>query len=95
MHSGFLSLGEIINNEPALRSVRNVIKKSDVIIDFNKILPNMDKIVMPVKVVKKALYLKVENSICRSELKFKEQIIISKINNYYKEERINSIRFLS
>ena len=95
MRNGFLSLGEIINNEPSLSGLRNIIKKSDVIIDFNKIFPNMDKMVSPVKVIKKTLYLKAENSICRSELKFKEQIMINKINNYYKEERISSIRFLS
>lgn len=95
MPKDFLSLGEIIKIEPGLGKLRNVIKENDTIIDFNKIFPNFEKLVKPVKVSKKTLFLKVENSVCRSELKFKEQIILDKINNYYKENRINSIRFLS
>lgn len=95
MHKDFLSLGEIIKNEPGLEKLRNVIKENDTIIDFNKIFPKLEKLVKPFKVSRKTLFLKVENSVCRSELKFKEKIIMDRINDYYKEKRINSIKFLS
>lgn len=95
MRKDFLSLGEIIKNEPGLEKLRNVIKENDTIIDFNKIFPKLEKLVKPFKVSRKTLFLKVENSVCRSELKFKEKIIMDRINDYYKEKRINSIKFLS
>jgi len=94
MLKGFVSIGEIINNEPGFEKIRNVIKQSDVAIDFPTIFPALDKIAKPVKVEKKVLYLKVENPAWRSELKFQDSIIVGRINNYYKEERIKWIKFL-
>ncbi len=94
MLKGFVSIGEIINNEPGFEKIRNVIKQSDVAIDFLTIFPALDKIAKPVKVEKKVLYLKVENPAWRSELKFQDSIIVGRINNYYKEERIKWIKFL-
>jgi hypothetical protein len=41
------------------------------------------------------LKLKVENPAWRSELKFRETEIVEKINNHFKETRINNIRFTS
>ena len=46
------------------------------------------------KVDKKTLFLKVENSVWRSELKFSESIIVEKINKFFNEERIKFIKFL-
>jgi hypothetical protein len=91
----FESLSEIIKNEPGFEKLRNVMKQSAVSEDFYKIFPDLQKIAMAVKVEKKALHLKVENPAWRNELKFKEQLIINKINSFYKEERIKWIKFLS
>ena len=44
--------------------------------------------------VRKTLFLKVENPAWRNELKFKETEIVEKINKFYNEERINQIRFI-
>jgi hypothetical protein len=91
----FESLSEIIKNEPGFEKLRNVMKQSAVSEDFYKIFPDLQKIAMAVKVEKKALHLKVENPAWRNELKFKEQLIINKINSFYREERIKWIKFLS
>ena len=71
-----------------------IIKESDVVSEFNKIFPDLEKVAAAVKVEKKILSLKVENPTWRSELKFREKLIVDKINNYFKENRINKIRFV-
>lgn len=95
MHKGFISLGEAIEKEPSLGKIRNSIKDYDVVTNFYEIFKDFEKIAVPVKVKNKILFLRVENSVWRSELKFKEQNIIEKINKYLKEERIKKIKFVS
>ncbi len=94
MPDGFKSIADILNDEPGLERVRRVIKQSDVVLDFNKIFPDLKKLVKASKVDKNILFLKVKNSVLRSELKFKEVLIVSKINKYFNEERIKGIRFV-
>jgi hypothetical protein len=93
MLEGFRSLADILNKEPGLETVRKIIKQSDVVSDFHKVFPDLKKLVKALKVDNKILFLKVENSVLRSELKFKEVLIVQKINKYFKEERIKGIRF--
>ena len=95
MNSGFISLGEAIEKEPSLSKLRDTIKDSDIIIRFYEIFNDLEKIAVPKKVKKNILYLHVENSVWRSELKFKEQLIIEKINKFIKEDRIKRIKFVS
>jgi Dna[CI] antecedent, DciA len=95
MPDGFASIGEIINNEPALRQIKNLIRAGDVVSDFFKIFPELERNVKPVKTEKKVLYLSVENSVLRNELKFRENLIVEKVNKYFSENIIKSIRFVS
>ncbi len=95
MREGFHRLSDIFNSEPGLASIRKTLKQSDVVNDFEKIFPEFKKVAEAVKVEKKCVCLRVENAAWRSELKLREQQIINKINNYYKEERIKYIRFVS
>ena len=93
MSNGFKSLKEVYRNEPQLRNVRKVVKSSEVVIDFYKIFPDLEKVVKPQRVDKMFLKIKVENAVWRSELKFKEREIVNKINKHYNEERIKGIKF--
>jgi Dna[CI] antecedent, DciA len=93
MPDGFRSLKDVFSTEPQLKHVRRIVKSSDVVIDFNKIFPGLKKIVVPQKVDKMFLKLKVSNSVWRSELKFKEREIVERINKFYNEERIKGIKF--
>ena len=43
-----------------------------------KYFKDFEKIAVPVKVKKNVLYLRVENSVWRSELKFKEKLLLKK-----------------
>ena len=93
MPEKFKSIADILNENPGLATVRKIIKQSDVIIGFYDIFPELKKVVKPVKVDKQILFIKVENSILRSELRFQENLIVSKVNKYFKEERIKGIKF--
>lgn len=93
MPDKFKSIADILNEDPDLAPVRKIIKQSDVVIGFYNIFPELKKVVRPLKVEKKILFITVENSILRSELKFQESLIVSKVNKYFKEERIKGIRF--
>lgn len=93
MPNEFRSLKEIINKDPGLAQVRKIIKENEIEEDFEKIFPELRKFVSKIKKNKNTLVLKVENSAWRNELKFREQEIIKKINDFYQEERINQIRF--
>lgn len=88
------SIGDIINKDPAFSNLRNVIQQSDVVIEFKKIFPDLQKIASAVKVEKKTLFLRVENAAWRSELKFKEKNIIDKVNEYFKDNRIKAVKFI-
>ncbi len=93
MPDNFKSLAEIFEGNPGLAALRKTVKQSDVVLEFYKIFPEMKKVIKPIKVDKKLLFISVENSILRSELKFRESQLVSKVNNYFKEERIKGIRF--
>jgi hypothetical protein len=93
MPEGFKSIKEIFNTDPSLSKIKEVINSGDVLIDFEKIFPELKQVVKAIGAEKKTLTLKVENAAWRSELKFKENEIIQKINSFYREERINKIKF--
>ncbi len=94
MPDGFKHIEEILNTDPGLEKIRKIIKQSDVVLEFYEIFPDLKKLVKAVKVDKKILFLKVENSVLRSELKFKEVLMVGNINKYFNEERIKGIRFV-
>ena len=93
MPDNFKSIADIMNSDPGLSAVRKIIKQSDVVIEFFKIFPGMKKVVKPLKVEKKILVIKVENSVLRSELKFQEVLLVTKVNRYFNDEIIKGIRF--
>ena len=94
MHNSFRSLKDVFKKERALSGIREIVNSSDVIVRFYEIFPNLEKIAIPQQCEKKVLRLKVENASWRSELKFMETEMIEKINSFFKEIRINQIRFI-
>jgi Dna[CI] antecedent, DciA len=94
MHSSFKSLKEVFKKEKSLAGVRELVESSDVLLYFYDIFPNLKKVVIPQSCEKKTLKLKVENPSWRNELKFMESEMIEKVNVFFKENRINQIRFI-
>jgi hypothetical protein len=94
MPDGFRSIEEIFENEPGLNHIRNSVKQNDVIDYFVKIFPDLSRVAKAVKAEKNILFLRVENSVWRSELRLKEKLLIENINKFFKEERIKGIKFI-
>ena len=94
MDKGFVKLSDIINTKSEFEGLSKRIKETEVLDGFIEIFPNLGKVAKVMKVDKKTIFLKVENSVWRSELKFSESVIIEKINKFFKEERIKFIKFL-
>lgn len=95
MPESFRSLAQILAEEPALKKVRENMKKYDIVDEFRNIFPQLANIAEPVKTEKKQLLLRVENSVWRNELKLNEPIIVEKVNKYFNEERITGIKFIA
>ena len=91
----FRSIEEIFNTDTALTNVRNFIKQADVVLMFPKIFPDIKKFVVAVKLEKQVLFLRVENSVWRSELKFRQKLIIERINNHCGDNVVKSIKFIA
>ena len=94
MPSGFKSLKEVFRRERSLAGIRQIVDASDVIVHFTEMFPNLEKVATPISCEKKILKLKVENAAWRNELKFMEAEMIDKVNAFFKEQRINQIRFI-
>jgi len=94
MPSGFKSLKEVFRRERSLAGIRQIVDASDVIVHFTEMFPNLEKVATPISCEKKILKIKVENAAWRNELKFMEAEMIDKINSFFKEQRINQIRFI-
>lgn len=94
MLDSFRSVKDIILNEPGLSGLKSDIINSETILEFTKIFPELEQIVKPIRIENKTLFLKVENSVWRSELNLQSKSLIEKLNTRCKEERIKAIRFL-
>jgi len=94
MDKGFVKLSDIINTKSEFEGLSKRIKEIEVLDGFIEIFPDLGKVAKVMKVDKKTLFLKVENSVWRSELKFSESVIVEKINKFFNEERIKFIKFL-
>ncbi|MCX7874958.1 MAG: DUF721 domain-containing protein [Melioribacteraceae bacterium] len=90
----FKSIDEIIETSEDFTALKEKLKLLDVVNEFENIFPELKKIAKAIKVEKQTLFLNVENSVWKSELNFQKNILIKKINNYFKEEIIKTIKFL-
>lgn len=92
--SKFRSLTEIIETEKDFENLNKSLKDYNVVNEFENIFPDLKPIAKAIKLEKQILFLKVENSVWKSELNFQKTALINKVNNYFKESVIKSIKFL-
>lgn len=90
----FKSVSDILNNDSAFSGFRKVAKENDVLEEYYNIFPDLKNVSEPVKVSKGILFLRIENSVWKSELNLRRNIIIERINKHFESEVISSIRFL-
>ncbi len=93
-HNSFKTIEEVLNTEPDFINLRESLKNYDVVDEFDIIFPELKLIARPVKVEKQILFLKVENSVWKSELNLRKNLIAEKINKHFGRPTIKSIRFL-
>lgn len=94
MPKDFKSVSDILNSDSAFSNFRKVAKENDVLEEYYNIFPDLKKVSEPVKVNKGILFLRVENSVWKSELNLRRNVIMERINKHFNSEIINSIRFL-
>ncbi|MCX6169597.1 MAG: DUF721 domain-containing protein [Ignavibacteriales bacterium] len=94
MRSSFRTLEDLLKNESEFSNLRESLKNYDIVDEFEKIFPELKIIAQAVRVDKQVLFLRVENSVWKSELNFKKNLIVDKINKHFNQQIIKSIRFL-
>jgi hypothetical protein len=92
--SSFRTLDDLLKNESEFSNLRESLKNYDIVDEFEKIFPELKIIAQAVRVDKQILFLRVENSVWKSELNFKKNLIAEKINKHFNQQIIKSIRFL-
>ncbi|MBN2571691.1 MAG: DUF721 domain-containing protein [Ignavibacteriales bacterium] len=93
--SKYKSIGDILDNENDFKKFREILKESEILNTFISLFPDLKKIAKPVRIEKNVLYLRVENSVWRSELHIKQKMLIEKVNEHYRKNILKSIKFVS
>lgn len=92
MPKEFKSVADVLK-EKDFSKFRHSVKENDVVINFDKIFPELSKTVKSSNINKGILYLMVDNSVLRNELYLKKNLMIEKINNHYKQKIIVDVKF--
>jgi hypothetical protein len=92
MYNEIKSLKEIVDSDDEFKSLRIMMKESEIIDKFFEIFPHLSKMVEPLKIEKSTLHIYIENASLRNEIKFHETEIVKKINEYFNEKRIRHIK---
>ena len=92
--NSFLTIDDVLSKEKEFSNLRTSLKNYRVVDEFENIFPDLKPIAQAVKVDKNVLFLRVENSVWKSELNLKKNLIAEKINKHFKESIIKTIRFL-
>jgi len=95
MSEEFKSINEIISGSNAFRVIREIVDENKVIDEFYEVFPDLKQVATPVKIEKRSLFIKVENSVWRNELNLQRRIIIEKINKYFDKDVVQTIKFIS
>lgn len=92
--SSFRTITEVLDKEKEFEKLRESLKNYNVVDEFEKIFPELKQIATAVKLEKQVLFLRVENSVWKSELNFQKTLLIEKINTHFNEVVIKSLKFL-
>jgi len=95
MPSNFKSISDIIGKEKEFENIRRKAEDYLVVDEFENIFPDLNVVAKAVKVDKNILFLRVENSVWRSELNLKKSLLIEKINKNFGKNVIKNIKFIS
>jgi hypothetical protein len=94
-NKSFRSISDILHNDKDFRKMVVKAKEEEVVIRFSEIFPELSEIATAVKFNRNVLFLRVENSVWRSELNLKQTAMISKIKSNLINISIDKIKFIS
>ena len=93
-HNSFRTLDDVLSKEAEFKNLRESLKNYNIVDEFEIIFPELKLIAKAVKVEKQILFLKVENSVWKSELNLRKNLIAEKINKHINGQVIKTIKFL-
>ena len=94
MHNEYKSVNEVINESAELKKFRTAVEGFEVLGKMNEIFPEISSFVTAKKIENSTLFIRVENSVMRSELYLNKAKMIEKINKYFKKKLVKDIRFI-
>jgi hypothetical protein len=90
----FKTIEEILNRESEFSNLRETVRNYEIVDKFEIIFPELKLIAKAAKIEKQILFLKVENSVWKSELNFRKNLVVDKINKYFNEQVVKTIKFI-
>lgn len=90
----FKTFGEAYGGSKELNAMRGAVNNLDALNLANNLFAGMGIPGAAKKVDGKTLYVKVEDSIWKNELRMNQKNILNNINAHFKEQVINSIKFI-
>lgn len=87
------SISQIIEQEE-FKNLREIAESYEVVEEFYTIYPELKEIAVPKKVEDGVLFLKVENSVWKSELFLYRKQITEKINNFFNKQILKTIKLI-
>lgn len=90
----FKTIEDVLNGEGEFSNLRETVRNYEIVDKFEVIFPELKQIAKASKIEKQVLFLKVENSVWKSELNFRKNIVVEKINKYFNEQVIKTIKFI-
>lgn len=92
--SSFRTIDDVLKKEAEFTNLRESLKNYNIVDEFEKIFPELKPIAQAIKVEKQILFLRVENSVWKSELNLRKNLIAEKINKHFNGLVIKTIKFL-
>lgn len=94
MLSDYKTVKEIINDSDEFKKFRTAVEGYEVLAKIPEIFPELNAFLNAKKVEGKTLFIRVNNSVMRSELSLNRNKIIDKINKHFNKKIIENIRFI-
>ncbi len=91
---GFKSFGEAFNGSKELSAMRSAVKNLDALNLANDLFAAMGIPGAAKRVEYQSLFVHIEDSVWKNELRFNQKKILDNINSHFKEQVVNSIKFI-
>ena len=95
MPDNFRSITDVLFKEKEFSKIVAKAKEEEIVQKFSEIFPELNEIAKAIKFNRNTLFLRVENSVWRSELNLKQQAMISKLKKHFSNVHIDKIKFIS